>query len=116
MNTNDDCTEERPWGYFTILDRSDRVWVKRIEVNPSQRLSMQRHQKRKEIWLCVSGDGTAHIDGVDVELKEGVVVTIYKRAWHRLIAGRDGVTIIELAHGDPNENDIERSEDDYGRR
>ena len=116
MNTNDDdWTEERPWGNFTVLDRSDRVWVKRIEVDPLKRLSLQRHQHRKEIWLCVSGHGMAHVDGQDHWLIAGSTVTIERDQWHRLTAGEDGITIIELAHGAPNEIDIERSHDDYGR-
>jgi len=108
-------TTERPWGCFTVLDRSDRVWVKRIEVDPLKRLSMQRHQRRKEIWLCVSGDGLAHVGGLDLRMIEGTTVRIERGQWHRLTAGQDGITIIELAHGVPDEDDIERSHDDYGR-
>jgi mannose-6-phosphate isomerase-like protein (cupin superfamily) len=115
MNTNDDWTEQRPWGSFTVLDRSDRVWVKRIEVDPLKRLSLQRHQQRKEIWLCVSGHGMAHVDGHNIQLIAGSTVMIERNQWHRLIAGEDGITIIELAHGIPDENDIERRQDDYGR-
>ena len=36
--------------------------VKRIQVNPGGRLSLQYHHKRAEVWTIVSGIGTITID------------------------------------------------------
>ena len=51
--------EERPWGRFYILNESKKFKIKKIEVDPNQRLSYQFHKKRSEVWVIV--EGTAHI-------------------------------------------------------
>ena len=40
--------EKRPWGEYEILLDTDYYKVKRITVNPKQRLSYQYHDKRDE--------------------------------------------------------------------
>ena len=37
--------------------------MKRITVEPGQRLSYQRHSHRSEHWFVISGDATVYIDG-----------------------------------------------------
>ncbi|MGK7882459.1 MAG: mannose-6-phosphate isomerase, partial [Crocosphaera sp.] len=36
-------TETRPWGSFTTLEEGPGYKIKRIEVNPGHRLSLQMH-------------------------------------------------------------------------
>jgi len=38
----------RPWGSYTVPDDAPNHKVKRIEVDPGQRLSDQRHAQRAE--------------------------------------------------------------------
>ena len=45
----------RPWGSYESLISSDRFQVKRIVVDPGQRLSLQMHHHRAEHWIVVSG-------------------------------------------------------------
>src|SRR5574337_657363 len=45
----------RPWGCWTVLGEGEGYKVKRIEVNPGQRLSLQRHTHRSEHWIVVAG-------------------------------------------------------------
>ena len=33
--------EERPWGWYEVIDQGDRFKVKNIEVKPGHRLSLQ---------------------------------------------------------------------------
>ena len=40
--------EERPWGYFAILEDAPTHKVKRIVVYSGQRLSLQSHSHRDE--------------------------------------------------------------------
>ena len=47
--------EERPWGWYDVIDEGDRYKVKSIEVNPGQKLSLQKHHHRAEHWVVVSG-------------------------------------------------------------
>ena len=47
--------EQRPWGSLAILDDGDDFKVKRMTVDPGQRLSYQSHARRAEHWVVVSG-------------------------------------------------------------
>jgi len=49
------ATELRPWGSFTILEEGRGYKIKRIEVKPGHRLSLQMHHHRSEHWIVVSG-------------------------------------------------------------
>ncbi|MGK7917551.1 MAG: mannose-6-phosphate isomerase, partial [Prochloraceae cyanobacterium] len=42
------ATEIRPWGSFTTLEEGPGYKIKRIEVNPGHRLSLQMHHHRSE--------------------------------------------------------------------
>ena len=59
--------EERPWGlYYVIHDEKDYK-LKRIEVNPNQRLSYQYHNRREESWTIVKGTGVVTINDKETE-------------------------------------------------
>ena len=47
--------EKRPWGWYEVIDEADRYKVKSIEVNPGEKLSLQKHHHRAEHWVVVSG-------------------------------------------------------------
>ena len=47
--------DERPWGSFEVLAEGDGYKVKRIEVKPQHRLSLQMHDNRSEHWVMVAG-------------------------------------------------------------
>ena len=49
-----ELTENRPWGFYTIISDKEDHKVKRIVVNPGKRLSLQSHQKRAEHWFIIS--------------------------------------------------------------
>jgi mannose-6-phosphate isomerase len=49
------ATELRPWGSFTVLEEGRGYKIKRIEVKPGHRLSLQMHYHRSEHWIVVSG-------------------------------------------------------------
>jgi len=110
-------TDHRPWGKFTVLADEPDHKVKRITVNPGSRLSLQRHRRRQEHWLIVSGRALVTLDSNVVELNPGEAVDIPKKAVHRVEnRGDKPVVFIEIQLGDYfGEDDIERLEDDYGR-
>lgn len=109
--------DERPWGNYTVLDEGDGYKVKRIVVNPGQRLTLQRHGRRAEHWVPVSGAGVAVINGAEIELVVGHAVDVPVGAIHRAIAGPDApLVFVEVQRGGYlGEDDIERLDDDYGR-
>ena len=60
--------DERPWGKYEVLLDDPTTKVKRITVNPGQKLSYQYHHKRSEAWTIIDGVGAITLDGVIKEL------------------------------------------------
>ncbi len=109
---------ERPWGAYFKLFQEPGVWVKRVEVKPGARLSLQKHSRRSEKWIIVAGEGIAVIDKREIPVKPGVVVDVPLEAVHRIgNTGNVKLVFIEVACGDYlSENDIVRFQDDYERK
>jgi len=108
---------QRPWGHYTVLDGASDHKVKRIVIDPGQRLSYQRHQHRAEHWFVVSGSGRLTLDGVDSVVSPGAAIDIPVGIAHRLEnTGITDLVFVEIQHGQSfDEADIERLDDDYGR-
>ena len=114
---NDRHSPQRPWGFYEILADHPDHKVKRITVYPGQRLSYQRHFRRAEHWYVIRGQAVVTQSGEDVELIVGQAIDLPVRTWHRVHnPGSEELVFIEVQTGDYfGEDDIERSEDDYGR-
>jgi len=54
--------EERPWGWYEVIDQGDRYKVKNIEVKPDSSLSLQQHHHRTEHWIVVSGTALVQLN------------------------------------------------------
>ena len=59
---------ERPWGKYYVLADEPNYKLKRIEVNPGQKLSYQYHHKRQEQWTVIEGDATVVLDEKEIKL------------------------------------------------
>ncbi len=108
---------KRPWGQYHKFHQEPGVWVKRVEVNPNSRLSLQKHQYRSEKWIVVAGLGLATVDQKNIPVKQGVVVDVPLGAVHRIAnTGSEKLVFIEVACGEHlSEEDIIRLQDDYAR-
>ena len=111
-------TEERPWGNYRVLHAEKGVQVKRIEVKPGLRFSLQKHLKRAEKWIVMSGSGTATIGKKEILVKQGSFLEIPVGEVHRLQnSGSVPLVIVEVQFGDYlGEDDIVRLHDDFGRK
>jgi mannose-1-phosphate guanylyltransferase/mannose-6-phosphate isomerase len=107
----------RPWGYYESVDAGPGYQVKRIVVNPAQALSLQRHRRRAEHWVVVSGTARVTCDDKVFELGANQSTFIPLGAKHRLEnPGKAPLQLIEVQSGDYlGEDDIERFEDRYRR-
>ena len=107
----------RPWGKYQKFYQEDGVWVKRVEVEPKARLSLQTHQHRSEKWIIVAGQGLAIVNGQEIPVSTGVVVDVPLGAVHRIgNTGDERLVFIEVACGKHlSEEDITRIQDDYAR-
>lgn len=114
---NGDNRTDRPWGSFFILEDGDNTKVKRLLVNPGQRLSLQSHKCRDEHWIIVRGVATVTLDDQSKDFGYGEHVFVKRGTRHRITCKGDvPVEIIEVQIGDSfAEEDITRYSDDYGR-
>lgn len=108
----------RPWGEYWVLEDEITHKVKRIQVNPGGRLSLQYHLHRSEVWTIISGVGTVTINEVIKDYEAGRVVQIPLGAHHRIENKyAEPCVFIEVQHGTYfGEDDIVRIEDDYNRK
>ncbi|MFM7674114.1 MAG: phosphomannose isomerase type II C-terminal cupin domain [Synechococcus sp.] len=120
---------QRTWGWFETLAEGEGYKVKRLRIEPGQRLSRQRHHHRLEQWLVLAGSGWVELGlpgtlpgGTPGEAEEsqplqpGSSVEIAPLTMHRARAGAEGLEILEVQRGRVlEEDDIERFADDYGR-
>lgn len=109
--------DKRPWGEFWVLEDTESYKVKRIQVNPGERLSLQYHHHRSEVWTIVSGVGTITINNEIKDYNVGDVAEIPQGAHHRIEnKTSQPVVFIEVQYGTYfGEDDIVRIEDDYNR-
>ena len=107
----------RPWGSYESLVTADRFQVKRIVVDPGQRLSLQMHHHRAEHWIVVSGTAEVTCDDKTFMLGEDESTYIPLGNRHRLAnPGRIPLELIEVQSGTYlGEDDIVRFDDEYGR-
>ena len=110
-------TVKRPWGSYSVLEEGQFYKIKRIEVLPGARLSLQMHHHRSEHWVVISGTALVEIGGEERLLVENQAVDIGKATTHRLAnPGKVALEIIEIQSGPYlEEDDIVRFDDVYGR-
>ena len=91
--------------------------IKEMNVNPNNKLSLQKHKHRSEYWQVIDGEGKVMLEDSDIKLKAGDNIFIPKGSLHRLENTQtQNLKIIEIQIGNIlSEEDIERLEDDYGR-
>jgi len=110
-------TTHRDWGHYRVLYTHDvTVKVKELVVDPRQRLSMQRHQYRTELWFVV--DGIATVFSLDENGKithqcdcgQNNNVLIRRNQWHQLANLTDQpLKLVEIQYGEQCvEEDIDR--------
>jgi len=109
--------EERPWGWYDVIDEGDRYKVKNIEVKPGSSLSLQVHHHRAEHWVVVEGTAMIQLNNDKQLLSENQSTFIPLGCKHRLSnPGKIPLKIIEVQSGPYlDEDDIERFDDDFGR-
>lgn len=108
----------RPWGNYAVLEEGlEGFKIKRIEVAPGARLSLQSHRQRSEHWVVVSGTATVTNGDEVITVHKNQSTYIPIGAQHRLEnLGGEPLHIVEIQVGEYlGEDDIQRYEDNYGR-
>jgi mannose-1-phosphate guanylyltransferase len=110
-------TVHRPWGTYTVLEEDTSFKLKRIEVKPGGKLSLQMHHHRSEHWIVVSGHALVTNGDKELDLRSNQSTYIPAGHKHRLEnTGVETLVMIEVQCGSYlGEDDIVRFQDNYGR-
>ena len=105
----------RPWGSFSQYAHNREVTVSLMSVNPGQRLSLQSHKGRAELWIVMDAGAVIQVNDEILHPEQGAEIWIPAGARHRLSSAGGIVRVLEVAFGDWQQEDITRYDDDYRR-
>lgn len=105
-----------PWGSFKQFANNEDCTVSLMTVLPGQRLSLQSHTGRAELWIVIDDGALVQVGEEVKEYKAGDEIWIPAREKHRLTCkGDQPVRVLEVAFGNWQQDDIQRYDDDYRR-
>lgn len=106
----------RPWGSFKQFAFNRDCTVSLMTVLPGQRLSLQSHTGRAELWIVLDDGARVQVGETVTEHKAGDEIWIPANGKHRLsCAVEKPVRVLEVAFGNWQQADITRYEDDFER-
>ncbi len=106
----------RPWGKFRQYAHNQNVTVSLMTVHPGQRLSLQSHTGRAELWIVLDNGARVQIGEEVRDCRAGEELWIPAQKKHRLTCpGDQPVRVLEVAFGNWQQEDITRYEDDFRR-
>ena len=107
---------ERPWGSFKQYAFNCDCTVSLMTVLPGQRLSLQSHTGRAELWIVIDDGAVVQVGENERDYKAGDEIWIPANEKHRLqCRGDKPVRVLEVAFGNWQQDDIKRYADDYRR-
>ena len=90
---------EKSWGSYRVLDVEEGSMTVKVTLNPSHKMNYHSHMCRDEVWTVVSGSGTTIVDGIEQMVRPGDVITMLAGCKHSVIAGEEGLQLIEVQLG-----------------
>ena len=106
----------RPWGSFRQFANNEDCTVSLMTVLPGQRLSLQSHTGRAELWIVIDDGVIVQVGDTIKKYKGGEEIWIPVQERHRLSCqGDQPVRVLEIAFGNWQQDDINRYDDDYTR-
>jgi len=107
---------ERPWGSFKPFAFNRDCTVSLMTVKPGQRLSLQSHTGRAELWIVIDDGAVVQVGDHERQCKAGDEIWIPANEKHRLsCTGNQPVRVLEVAFGNWQQDDITRYADDFQR-
>jgi mannose-6-phosphate isomerase len=105
----------RPWGTFRQYAHNRDVTVSLMRVEPGERLSLQSHTGRAELWIVLDDGGAVQVGDDVLHPRAGEEIWIPAGVKHRLSSLGPAVRVLEVAYGNWQQADITRYDDDYSR-
>ena len=111
---------DKPWGSETILEHNSDYMLKRLVMNKGHKCSIQYHEQKQETIYVLSGVLKIMVCPCMNNLKIQYDITLHPNQYytvppfyvHRMEAMED---CVYLEASTPENSDVVRIEDDYGR-
>ena len=91
---------EKSWGSYRVIDVEEGSMTVKVTLNPGHKMNYHSHQHRGEIWNVIAGSGKTIVDGMEQPVKPGDVIAMSAGCKHTVMAGDDGLQLIEVQIGD----------------
>ena len=88
-----------------MRDVEEKSMTIKVTLKPGHRMNYHSHERRREIWTVVSGEGRAIIDGELRQIRPGNVIHMPIGCRHSVIADTELKIIEEQLGQDINAND-----------
>ncbi len=90
---------DKSWGSYRVLDVGEESLTVKVTLKPGHKMNYHSHDRRDEIWNVISGNGKVIIDDVERLIIPGDVVSMNAGCKHTVIAGENGLQLIEVQLG-----------------
>jgi mannose-1-phosphate guanylyltransferase len=65
---------EKSWGSYRVMDAESEALTIKVTLNPGHGMNYHSHSRRDEVWVVISGQGEATVDGVKRPVAPGDVI------------------------------------------
>ena len=89
---------EKSWGSYRVINVEEESLTIKVTLNPGNKMNYHSHQKRDEVWVVISGEGRALVDGVEQRVRPGDVITMKAGCRHTVFADTQ-LMLIEVQLG-----------------
>lgn len=90
---------EKSWGSYRVLDVGENFMAVKVTLNPGHKMNYHSHDRRNEVWMVINGYGITIVEGIERPVETGAVVTLAAECKHTVIAGEEGLQLIEIQLG-----------------
>ena len=89
---------DKSWGSFRVLEVEEESLTIKVTLNPGHSMNYHSHQHRDEVWVVISGEGRAVVDGVQQAIRAGDVISMKAGCRHTVFADSE-LKLIEVQLG-----------------
>lgn len=90
---------EKSWGSFKVIDVEKGSMTIKVTLNKGHSMNYHSHKNRDEVWVVISGEGEAILDGRRQNVKPGDILTMKAESKHTVIA-KSELKMIEVQLGE----------------
>ncbi len=89
---------EKSWGRFQVIDVENGSMTIKVTLNAGNSMNYHNHKNRDEVWVAISGEGHAVLDGVKKKVCPGDVLSMPAGCRHTVFADTE-LKLIEVQIG-----------------